>query len=50
MKKPSLDREEENENYTLSNCSFMELGDNVRRMHEAKKKWNQEPKEEVSFV
>jgi len=31
MLKPSIDREDSNENYTLENCRFMELRQNAKR-------------------
>ena len=33
MKKPSLDRKETSIGYTLDNCRFIELVDNVKRGH-----------------
>lgn len=34
MKAPSIDRINPNENYTLDNCRFIELSENVRRRYE----------------
>jgi len=31
MKNSSIDREENDGDYTFNNCQFMELGDNVRK-------------------
>lgn len=36
MTKPSIDREKADLDYTLDNCCFMELADNVAKMHRDK--------------
>lgn len=33
MKKPSIDRLDANKDYTYKNCQFLELRDNVQKMH-----------------
>lgn len=55
MEKPSLDREDPDKNYTLDNCSFMELSDNVAKGNRERAErtpltMTEKEKNNVSFV